>query len=350
MKVAIFPDDYTRRGYQAGDDAASDRWEAFLKANGCEVKLVDVRSPFILKEIEDCDGFMWRWAHFGGMSRIAKRLLPVIERDMGIVTYPDQATCWHYDDKAAQALLFEAYEIPTPKTWVFFEREAAISWLQQQNFPLVMKLVNGAASENVILLRSIEQALPIINRVFKNYVLKLKEDRRLTPSARAKALVRQVILGRPAVWRDKGYEPQAGYAYFQEFLANNEYDTRITVIGNRAFGFRRFNREGDFRASGSGAIDYDPVQIDERFIRLSFSAAKRLRMQSCAVDGLLRENEPVLGEVSYTFLSRAVYDCPGHWDLDGEPETGTLNWVEGHMWPEQAQIEDFLARLRKRKP
>lgn len=31
-------------------------------------------------------------------------------------------------------------------------------------------------------------------------------------------------------------------------------DTRVTVIGHCAFGYRRYNRPGDFRASGSGRL------------------------------------------------------------------------------------------------
>lgn len=344
--MAIHPDDYTAKGRDPGDDAASGRWKAFLEAEGLEVKIVDVRSPSILDELDDCDGFMWRWAHFGGMGRIAHRLLPVIEREVAIPTYPDQATCWHYDDKAAQALLFKVHEIPTPRTWVFYDRATALSWLSEQQFPLVMKLATGAGSENVVLLKSLDEALRAVLHIFENYVLKLKQPPKLGWVGRVKALGRQVFLGRKPLWRDTGYEPQAGYAYFQEFLPDNEFDTRITIIGNRAFGFRRWNKVGDFRASGSGRIDYDASRIDERFIRLAFLTAQRLRMQSCAIDGLLRENQPVVGEVSYTFMARAIYDCPGHWELVGEPESGNLLWKEGHMWPEEAQIKDFVVRLR----
>ena len=32
------------------------------------------------------------------------------------------------------------------------------------------------------------------------------------------------------------------YIYFQEFIPGNEFDTRVTVIGDRAFAFRRMNR------------------------------------------------------------------------------------------------------------
>ena len=38
-----------------------------------------------------------------------------------------------------------------------------------------------------------------------------------------------------------------GYVYFQDFIPDNQFDTRVTVIGNRAFAFIRKVRPGDFR-------------------------------------------------------------------------------------------------------
>ncbi len=144
---------------------------------------------------------------------------------------------------------------------------------------------------------------------------------------------------------DDGYELQTGYIYLQEYLQENEYDTRITIIGRRAFGFRRFNRPNDFRASGSGLRDLDPATIDQRFIRLAYRIAQALNMKSCAIDGLYRGEECVACEITYAFVGKVPYECPGHWELEGEPETGALKWVDGQMWPEEAQAEDFIQRL-----
>ena len=44
---------------------------------------------------------------------------------------------------------------------------------------------------------------------------------------------------------------EKGYVYFQDFIPNNDTDTRIVVIGDKIIGERRGVRNGDFRASGS---------------------------------------------------------------------------------------------------
>ena len=123
----------------------------------------------------------------------------------------------------------------------------------------------------------------------------------------------------------------------------------MTVIGNRAFAFRRFNRPGDFRASGSGRIDWDPQQIDEEAVRLAFRVARRLQTQSLAVDLLQQGGRKLLTEISYTYASWAVRDCPGHWVLQGDADAGVpLSWIEGGMHPEDAIFDDFVARLQSR--
>jgi glutathione synthase/RimK-type ligase-like ATP-grasp enzyme len=57
---------------------------------------------------------------------------------------------------------------------------------------------------------------------------------------------------------EKKFNPEKNYVYFQDFIPQNDFDIRIIVIGKRAFAIKRMVRKGDFRASGSGNIKYDP--------------------------------------------------------------------------------------------
>src|SRR5207253_2314233 len=105
--------------------------------------------------------------HRDGMGRIARRLLPVVERTLGLAVYPDQRTCWHYDDKIAQAYLLDALRIPTPRTWIWFARDPAIEWARSCALPLVLKLAAGAGSANVRRVDSHQDAIDWIDRLFR---------------------------------------------------------------------------------------------------------------------------------------------------------------------------------------
>ena len=301
LLVAVQPDD------GRSSHPSSPIWIRLLKEAGHQVREVNVDRPDILQQLEGCQGFMWRHGHYPGRRLIAKRLLPVLEKELGLVIYPDQNTCWHYDDKIAQAYLFAALNIPAPMTWVFFDESLAIEFAEQARYPLVMKLFSGAGSSNVMLLHSARQARVWTERLFHRGVRQLAGPK-ATLAGRVQSKAREWLRG---VDIYSQWEVHRGYAMFQEFLTDNQFDTRVTVIGDRAFGFRRFNRSGDFRASGSGIIDHNPDGIAPEFIRLAFDTARKLKAQSCAIDGLWRGKEAVVGEVSYTYASRLISECPG---------------------------------------
>ena len=344
-RVAIHPDDYGPR------DASSPIWTRLLTEAGHTVVPVDVHRADILEQVRGCDGFMWRFAHTPADRAIARRLFPVLERTLGLAVYPDQATAWHFDDKIAQAWLLESAGVPSPRTWVWFGGDAAARWAREATYPLVLKLASGAGSTNVRRIESGDEALAWIERLFGPglYDLAEVEEPALRREARLlKSVGQGLIEGRApseSLRARSGAELHRGYALFQEFLPGNEFDTRVTVVGRRAFAFRRFNRPGDFRASGSGNFDTDPSQIDPACVRLAFDAARRLGTQSCAMDILRKGSEWVIAEVSYAYVSWMVQSCPGHWEDSGSGP----GWVDGPLWPEEAQVPDFLARLAARR-
>ena len=349
LTVAIQPDDYTNHSVAHEFDSSSYLWAKYLKCAGHKVRWVNAYQSDIVQQLKGCDGFMWRWGHCEGMYRIARRILPIVEDYLKIAAYPNRATCWHYDDKISQAMLFETMSIPTPKTWVFFCAKEAVAWAKDAEYPLVAKLATGAGSSNVKLIEEFNVAKFHIERMFSawNHEISLKRESFLND--RFIASLRVLWQGR-ALLDFRNEEPQRGYVYFQEFQKGNAFDTRVTVIGNRAFAFRRWVRNGDFRASGSGQISYDKDEIDIRFVELAFETAGKLAAQSLAMDGFYsNEGTPVIGEISYAYSSWAIRNCPGHWEASAATEGADVHWVAGQMWPEEAQVTDFVRVLESSK-
>ena len=339
MLIAIHPDDYTFSSTRC--DALSPRWSELLKIAGHQVRWVDVRQSDILRQLKGCDGFMWRYAQFPDHLQIARCLLPIIERELGLCVYPDQRSCWHFDDKVKQSYLFDALAIPTPKTRVYCDRQEALDFALKADYPLVIKLRSGASSRNVRLLENSAQAKRWVQLLFGSGIGSMADysDTKIRSIYHRLRYVAKILLTDRPFYHD--WEIHKDYILFQEFIPDNSFDIRVHVIGNRAFGLRRFNRPGDFRASGGHQDDMNPAEVDLDAVRLAFDVSKRLGMQCAAIDILKRGDEFLISEVSYTSYAWAVTDCPGHWELEGDE----LIWKDGSMSTEEAQIEDFLIRL-----
>lgn len=194
---------------------------------------------------------------------IAKQILFALEHS-GKVVFPDFNTNWHFDDKVAQKYLLELIHCPIPKNHVFYEKESALKWAKSTSYPIVFKLRGGAGSFNVKLIKSFSDAKSIINKAFSqgfsNYdsLSAFKEIFRKFKIGKSsninllKSFAHLFI--QPQYANVAGRE--VGYVYFQEFIPNNDSDIRVIVIGDKAFAIKRNVRENDFRASGSGNIEY----------------------------------------------------------------------------------------------
>lgn len=119
-------------------------------------------------------------------------------------------------------------------------------------------------------------------------------------------------------------------------MPGNNSDLRVIVIGSRAFAVKRFVRENDFRASGSGAIEFSREAMDERCVALAFEVNKKLSAQVVAYDFVYDEaGNPLIVEICYGCAVEFYDPCPGYWD-EG------LNWVEGGFVPQEWMVDMLL--------
>ncbi len=327
------------------------RYETILAHNHIPFVRIDPSRPDFWTTVRTLDLLVFHWSQWDIHRQPAHDLLPVIDKELQIKCFPNWNTCWHYDDKVKQYCLLKAREFPIVESFVFWDKHAAINWLEGAELPTIFKLRCGAASSNVIKVSSREHGRRLINRMFgrgicPDYFFDSNNVR-----------VRQFNLGfelrriAGRAWRlIKGLDTrlhwriEKNYVLFQKFLPDNVFDTRVTVIGERAFGFRRFVRANDFRASGSGSIDYDIHAIDMRCVRIALDISREMGYQSMAYDFLINEdNAPQFCEISYTYDSDAIYRCPGYWD-------SKLTFHEGNYWPEYLQLQDVLECAELKQP
>ena len=333
FRIAIQPDLLPQNSF-------SDRWIPRLQELGHEVRIVSVSDPEFLQQVSECDGFLWWFPPLARPREVGKMVMPALDHAAHVYVHPDLRSCWHFDDKIAQAYLLQAARIPTPRTWVLWRYDHALAFFRGAKFPLVAKLRSGVRSENVLLLRGERDAIALARRMFGRGVERFSPPpfALLRKAARPFRSAIQIRLGYPPLPRP---EIHRGYMLVQEFVEGNSFDTRINIIGDRAFAFRRHNRPGDFRASGSHLKDDDPAKIDLDSVKLAFEASRALRMPALCFDVLRQNGKPVITEISYYFNAPSIGECPGHWLMRGDE----LEWVAGRMRAEDAVLDDFLARL-----
>lgn len=320
----------------------SERWIEYCKDNDIPLKIVNAYDNDIVNQVIDCDAFMWHHSNYDYRDALfAKQLLFSLQMS-GIKVFPDFNTTWHFDDKVGQKYLLEAIGAPLVPSYVFYTREEANKWIENTDFPKVWKLRGGSGSSNVQLVENKSKAKKLINKAFgKGFSqfdrvnhLKLRYNNFKSGKENFIAVLKGIVRLFIGTEYSNSFTKEKGYIYFQEFIPNNKFDTRIVVVGNKAAAERRMVRDNDFRASGSGNYSYEDIDINA--VEIAFNVSRQLNLQSVAFDFVLdKNNNPLIVEMSYGFGLEGITKAPGYWD-------SSLNWVDEKFKPQEWIIENII--------
>lgn len=332
MKIAI----HHREG------SFSEQWISYCKENAISFKIVNCYDSDIINQLQDCDALMWHHHHNNYRDALfAKQLLFSVEKS-GKMVFPNFNTTWHFDDKVGQKYLLEAINAPVIPTHVFYDKKSAKEWALVTSYPKVFKLRGGSGSRNVALVKSKSEAINKIDIAFGKGFSQFNPWENLRERYRrfkgGKDSFMGLVKGFARFFIPKEFSRmhgrEKGYIYFQDFMPNNEFDIRLIVIGNRAYGMKRMNRKGDFRASGSSSFVYD--SIPKNVLEIAFYVAGILDLQSVAFDFVHNDKgNPVIVEMSYVFGTEGSSQCKGYWTKD-------LVFHESRLSPQEWIIENLI--------
>jgi len=275
------------------------RFSHLLKEQQLEYKIVNALSENfyekIKKEAKEKDCLIGRLGHNPYDFNIMKPLYPKLHEIFKGRVFPNENDYYYYDDKEKQEKLFKEKKYTTPKTSTILKKEDLENFLEQGiSFPIVLKKSYGAGSSNVSLINN---------------------------------------------------EQEATYpAIAQEFCPGNNYDIRINVIGERVMAYKRYNRPNDFRASGSGLLEY-PNNLEGEWadvkiaMELAFKISEENGFSSMAYDFIKKDNLWTLLEISYTYPDYHVRDTKFYY----KPIEKTCENKEG-IYPQDFILEDFIKK------
>jgi len=322
------------------------KWIDYCQKNNIEHIVLNCYDSDIINQlkINEVTHLMWHFHHSKAKDILMARNVLYSAKNLGIKTFPDFETCWHFDDKISQKYLLESVDAPLVPSYAFFDKKEAYIWLENEaKFPIVAKLRRGAGSYNVILLKDLGAAKKYVNKMFSTgihptpgYIADVKNKLKVAGNLqgifnklkKAPNFFKMVMNGK------KEFPVEKGYVYFQDFIPNNKFDTRIAIIDNIALGEKRYIRENDFRASGSGIFDYENIDVEA--IKIAFQIKNKLRVQTIAFDFVNDiDNKPLIVEISYGFGTNGISKSPGYWNEN-------LDFINTKINPVDLIIQKFI--------
>jgi len=330
------------------DDVFIEKWIEYCSNKEIPYKIIEKIDSSIIEKIRKYDGVLWHWdlsdfQHY----IIAKEFFQIVDIFLKMPVFPNYKTVWYYDDKIAQDLLLSALDINKPRSWIFFNKREAIKWVEKIEFPIVFKLRKGSGSQNVKLIEDKHSAKRMISRMFGKGIkpqlvtLKIAREKKILSRIKEKGIINSIKY----FISSAKFPKEKGYVFFQEFIPNCDRDYRIIVLNKEiAYGFIRFTRKNDFRASGSGKFLIDHTQIDINMVKTSFEIADKMDLQIICLDFIKSQDEIYLLEISYDFVpSGGTYNSKWHGFWDRE-----LKWIKKEVDPVIYIIENLIQNIRKK--
>jgi hypothetical protein len=193
-------------------------------------KLIDLFANNWMETIEKsgCDAFLvWPSTYLSVWKQLYEERLYLISNHLNLVVYPSYQEIWLYESKQKVRDWLQLNDIPHPQTWVYYDFDEAIHFIEDAKFPIVLKLNRGASSSGVEIIRNKSIAKKRVRTAFTKGLV----GKRQNPTDR-----------------------QYGSILFQEYLPNvNEW--RMVRIGDSFFGHGK-ERVGEFH-SGSKKINWE---------------------------------------------------------------------------------------------
>ena len=321
--VAICNDLLSRERQESG---TIPRWEDWFDEHNITWEYLDCYRYDIINELPKYSALLWHYSNFVNADLMEAQNILNLAKEMGLIVYPDYHTGWHFDDKIAEMYALQTAKAPIPASWVFYELEKCVIWLQEEaNYPIVAKLRRGSGANNVKLIHNASEGIRYAKRMFSKGIspaqsLVYKTYSKIQSTHDWKTFVNrfhQIPNFLKARKYGKGMPMERGYCYFQEFIENDGYDLKVSVINGKCCAVHRTARKGDFRASGGGNTTFKKEIVTDQIISSAFETARNLKTQTIGFDYVVDKKTGQGKIIEMCFgngVTEETYYAGGYWD------------------------------------
>lgn len=315
IKVGIVKDGLVNIEGYAHRNSSWIFYERFLKNNHIDYIFYDIYKHDWLEVVADLDIIMWHTNSSPSDMYIAESKIYVLEKILGKTCFPSFHEVWQYEDKNRATYLYKSLGLPLIPTLISNSKADAFSLTKKLSFPVIYKTYIGSSSKGVTKVNTLSQARKIINKIFSHKGLKT-----VFP-----------------------YFKQKDTVLFQEFIHDAGYDLRIMMIGNKAFGYYRYPKKNDFKASGTGI--YEKKEIPKEALQIALEIKTKLNSRLMGVDLLFCKKSN-----QYKIIETSLFnqiDTPEQLVIDGvagyyDTSNSEFEFKLGKFWIHELVIEYII--------
>lgn len=215
---------------------------------GVDYAVVDITSANWLQNVQqsNCDGY---FCPSNCVSQEVKTIQDeryyFVSQIMHRPIYPDFTGLYIHESKRNMAAWLEYNGYPHAKTRTFTNRDEALSYLEQCEYPIVTKANVGAAASKVLIVKTKREAVRIMKKCLSGSRLKFRKT-----GFAYKMKFHHGYIPRVKDIRNR----QKDYFIVQEFVSGVKWEWRILKVGDSYMGHQKL-LAGSF-ASGSGKVGW----------------------------------------------------------------------------------------------
>lgn len=297
------------------------RYERFCINNGIRYGFYDIYRSDWIEQAAQYDIIVWQTDSNPAEQHIAESKIYVLEHVLKKECFPSFHEVWQYEDKCRENYLYSALDIPSIPTVVTNSLDEALHSIDTADYPFIYKDYIGTGSREVVKIDSRSRARKLVYRIF--------------------------MKGKKGLW---GHFFVKNIFYMQRFMADATFDLRVMMSGNKAFGYYRYPKKGDFKASGAG--NYEKKEIPEDVLRLAYDIKRKLGVRQVGVDFLY---SPAKGK--YYVIETSVFnriDTPeqlvvngvaGYYDMS---DLDNITFRPGKFWIQELTLQ-YLVEIHAAK-
>lgn len=223
---------------------------------------------FLNKQDINNNYFMYASSQYNSVKSLIDDCLLYIV-NMGGIIIPNYSLALAHENKALQELEKKRLNIRTPRSYVISSQEEAELILEEIEYPFIAKVSKGFASRGVEKITKKKDGKRFIRKYMKLYDGdNIKE--------------KLIHLYRKFKFKNK-YPNRIGKVIFQEKIRTLDSDWKVLVFYDKYYILKRYTKQNDFRASGSGIFDIS-ADVPENIIYFANEVTQKLNSPLLSLD------------------------------------------------------------------